>query len=793
MGVEIKSKVMDAPLPLQGPPGAEASPVANVDEDADTFAFALPPSTDSGVLARQVARFADNASPSIEELEQRLIALDELPSDRDGLLSVAAALADIAVLSIRGNGLAYEALRRIASGNHAASPVAVSVLKGVNGPYRFLVVGDPRAFEGEVSKLFWGLIDDLAWQVVLGDRGHPPVQQQALEAAIGPFAVMRRLFDVLFPSTPQRGDNGYQAIIDAMHDLLILSEASEEMIVRLAIRHARPEASLNLGERIRWIIFELNLQNNVTYRFPEYPRHLHVRSDVSLLPAYLAIGVLLREVALHVNGRAGKITIEWQSDPQAIVIGSADGAKGEATKDLGRRLAYVRGLLEPIGWGINDSADDGIVRFTISASAGDITEIDRLQYDYGERNPFGPTEDGAGLTGRAYFGYAAKMQQWNDRLTAIGVAAVDGLPAAISFLEALAKSQSMYADAARLTLEAQDWLRRLSRETNLDVITREFNAIVGKIIQKIFSLTAGGDEDVAAARRLTFAVPSGPMTTLAQLLRRRVEGRTGDIGAFRHDILSATLHALKGLSDMEVSAGILMTISRWLEFDPTTPFVLSHIAHVLGLARNAMNTRRGIRFDVDIPPNLIFRDPTVASEIRETIGELVRNALKYHRESGEGLFVRVAWVVAQGVFIVEDNGTGIRDTERVWRENERETDRHPGVRGDGMGLAIVRRRINDIGGTITLESEVDQGTSFTITPGSGDVIMGDSAEPNFAGVTAIHGGDTASRRDADKGRTPLLEDSGGSTLSGGSTIGIPLAASAAAAVIPQPLLVPVSK
>ena len=122
---------------------------------------------------------------------------------------------------------------------------------------------------------------------------------------------------------------------------------------------------------------------------------------------------------------------------------------------------------------------------------------------------------------------------------------------------------------------------------------------------------------------------------------------------------------------------------------------------------------RGLRLETDVPPGL---PPVVADRRRivQVLGNLLGNALKFTPRPGrivvrarhDGAFVEIAIV---------DTGRGIapehlsRVFERYWQ-----ADRTARV-GVGLGLAIVRGIVQAHGGSITVDSRLDQGSTFRFT------------------------------------------------------------------------------
>jgi signal transduction histidine kinase len=119
---------------------------------------------------------------------------------------------------------------------------------------------------------------------------------------------------------------------------------------------------------------------------------------------------------------------------------------------------------------------------------------------------------------------------------------------------------------------------------------------------------------------------------------------------------------------------------------------------------------------------------TDASRCQQIFGNLVANALKYTPEGGEvrvrarrdaagtgagaGNEPAAGWVVT-----VTDNGPGIppEEVEKVFAPFYRlARDERSRVEGNGLGLAICREMVAQLGGEIALHSHVGQGTQVTV-------------------------------------------------------------------------------
>jgi signal transduction histidine kinase len=101
--------------------------------------------------------------------------------------------------------------------------------------------------------------------------------------------------------------------------------------------------------------------------------------------------------------------------------------------------------------------------------------------------------------------------------------------------------------------------------------------------------------------------------------------------------------------------------------------------------------------------------------IEQVFGNLIDNAVKYLDPARPGRIVVSGRESRRlGRISVADNGRGIapRDHERVF-ELFRRAGRQD-TPGEGLGLAFVRNSVRRLGGEITLESELGEGSTFRL-------------------------------------------------------------------------------
>jgi len=122
----------------------------------------------------------------------------------------------------------------------------------------------------------------------------------------------------------------------------------------------------------------------------------------------------------------------------------------------------------------------------------------------------------------------------------------------------------------------------------------------------------------------------------------------------------------------------------------------------------------GVTLSVDATGDTgLTADPV---RLRQVVGNLVTNAIR-HTPSGGRVTIRVSSTVDCVTLAVADTGTGIAAEDlphvfdRFWRA-EKSRSRQTG--GSGLGLAIVRHLVQAHGGTVTAESAMDAGSTFTV-------------------------------------------------------------------------------
>lgn len=139
---------------------------------------------------------------------------------------------------------------------------------------------------------------------------------------------------------------------------------------------------------------------------------------------------------------------------------------------------------------------------------------------------------------------------------------------------------------------------------------------------------------------------------------------------------------------------------------------------VYSLVQGLIEDHTGSReMQAHVSPDL----PVLTTErvlLQQVFANLISNAFKYHH-TGKGNL----WVSVEGksethyTFCVKDDGPGIppQHQERVFGMFQRLLRDTSKTQGSGIGLATVKKIVEDKGGRIWIESETDQGSTFYFT------------------------------------------------------------------------------
>lgn len=110
-----------------------------------------------------------------------------------------------------------------------------------------------------------------------------------------------------------------------------------------------------------------------------------------------------------------------------------------------------------------------------------------------------------------------------------------------------------------------------------------------------------------------------------------------------------------------------------------------------------------------------------STHLRQILTNFLSNAVKYNRLHGSITAIAEKQAADQTsvtvCFTIADTGRGISEEfqKEMFEPFTRETTQEAAVSGTGLGLPIVKRLTDMLGGSITVQSELNVGTTFTVT------------------------------------------------------------------------------
>jgi signal transduction histidine kinase len=112
-----------------------------------------------------------------------------------------------------------------------------------------------------------------------------------------------------------------------------------------------------------------------------------------------------------------------------------------------------------------------------------------------------------------------------------------------------------------------------------------------------------------------------------------------------------------------------------------------------------------------VSDEIVIADPRL---LRHLAANLISNAIKYSSQGSE-VYVSLNKIDGTYVFVVRDQGIGIPpdDLPHLFEPFHRAGNVGT-ISGTGLGLAITKEAAELHGGKITVESEVQKGTTFTV-------------------------------------------------------------------------------
>jgi signal transduction histidine kinase len=204
--------------------------------------------------------------------------------------------------------------------------------------------------------------------------------------------------------------------------------------------------------------------------------------------------------------------------------------------------------------------------------------------------------------------------------------------------------------------------------------------------------------------------PLNAVLGFAQLMKAQGAAESASAAAYIDHILQAGQHLVALVDDvLDLQRSTAGRTPLSLRDVPLLDNVRKTVDFLLPLA-----AQRKVSFQIDLPEALRVRADEV--RLRQVLLNLGSNAIKYNREGGT-----VSWRAerrpdARVRLTIEDTGEGIAPAamQRLFQPFDRLGKERTDIPGTGLGLLIARNLMQEMGGELSVHSEVGVGTSVQL-------------------------------------------------------------------------------
>ncbi|GAA4508805.1 HAMP domain-containing sensor histidine kinase [Hymenobacter ginsengisoli] len=384
-------------------------------------------------------------------------------------------------------------------------------------------------------------------------------------------------------------------------------------------------------------------------------------------------------------------------------------------------LIFEAGLLGPLlnPQAMIDLHERGLNRTLLTEQAGTLS-FSSLYLPVRAASPEGPAGPIQGYVGIPFFD---SQKELDNKLTELFTTILNistlmflvflGL-AVVATRQLTAPLKLLTQRLMRTTLTGQnEVLDYRSTDDEIGLLVSEYNAMLGKLEASKRELAT--QEKEAAWREMARQVaheiknPLTPMKLSLQYLQKTIAERRPNAEALIGRISETLITQIDVLSDIATS---FSTFTNLPTMRPARLDLVAVLRHCADLFRQNDGDESGA-LHLHLPPDGTFTVFADESLLVRTFNNLLLNAKQAvppGRTPRQEISLQAS--AADKVLItIADNGAGIADDVRdhVFRPNFTTK-----ATGSGIGLAVAKRGIENAGGRIWFETEVDSGTTFFI-------------------------------------------------------------------------------
>lgn len=242
---------------------------------------------------------------------------------------------------------------------------------------------------------------------------------------------------------------------------------------------------------------------------------------------------------------------------------------------------------------------------------------------------------------------------------------------------------------------------RKSKVKEIQVIQQSLESLKARLKLKQISRKTLIDELVHQTRT--------PLT----ILRAHLEGIEDGIIEFAPEEIRICENQIENITAIITNMSNMIDAEKMENTINIVEFELSQLIRQIMNGLKAQFEKKNIDFSFNTKEKVTVK--TDKYRLSQTVYNILTNAYKFTSSTG---IVNVSYVVNQDKIslTIEDNGSGIaeKDLDKIFNAYYK-NDKSLGLSGDGLGLYIAKENMECIHGTITVESEVNNGSKFILT------------------------------------------------------------------------------
>ncbi len=265
------------------------------------------------------------------------------------------------------------------------------------------------------------------------------------------------------------------------------------------------------------------------------------------------------------------------------------------------------------------------------------------------------------------------------------------------------RSARSHKDLEKLNIELEDRVERRTQELNsMNVELQEANAQLIQLDQMKTQFVSQASHDLRT-----------PLTAIKGSLDNLLMGIAGALNEKQQKVMTRATTSVDRLTNLindvldlnRIETGRVVLEKSNIPFKTLVENIMNENHPAAELKKITLNAKLGEEINLHID----------GGKIERVVGELISNAIKYTPDNGK-VDVGLACDGDMVSLSVKDSGIGMTPEEctKIWERFYRTSASQKFAKGSGLGLSIAKELVELHGGSLAVESEQGEGTTFSL-------------------------------------------------------------------------------